>query len=112
DPREFTLVAAGGAGPLFACDIALELEIGQVLVPPNPGTIAASGLLATDLQHEFVATERHLLSTLDREKLEARFVELTTRAVAQLDADRVPAERRLIRRLADCRYAGQGYEVR
>ena len=63
DPREFTLVAAGGAGPLFACDIALELEIPRVLVPPHPGTIAATGLLATDLQHEFVATERHALKT-------------------------------------------------
>jgi 5-oxoprolinase (ATP-hydrolysing) len=48
DPREFTLVAAGGAGPLFACDIALELEIARVLVPPHPGIIAATGLLATD----------------------------------------------------------------
>ncbi len=61
DPREFTLVAAGGAGPLFACDIALELEIARVLVPPHPGIVAATGLLATDLEHEFVATERHPL---------------------------------------------------
>src|SRR3954464_1454797 len=76
DPREFTLVAAGGAGPLFACDIALELEIPRVLVPPNPGIIAATGLLATDLQHEFVATERHALRSLDRARLEARFREL------------------------------------
>jgi 5-oxoprolinase (ATP-hydrolysing) len=65
DPREFTLVAAGGAGPLFACDIALELEIPRVLVPANPGIVAATGLLATDLQHEFVATERHQLKDLD-----------------------------------------------
>ena len=68
DPREFTLVAAGGAGPLFACDIALELEIARVLVPPHPGILAATGLLATDLQHEFVATERHALRSLDMRK--------------------------------------------
>src|SRR6185436_18295178 len=67
DPREFVLVAAGGAGPLFACDIALELEIPRVLVPPHPGITSATGLLATDLQHEYVATERHALKTLDRE---------------------------------------------
>ena len=72
DPREFTLVAAGGAGALFACEIALELEIPRVLVPPHPGIIAAIGLLATDLQHEFVTTERHHLKSLDRERLEAR----------------------------------------
>ena len=69
DPREFTLVAAGGAGPLFACDIALELEIARVLVPPHPGILAATGLLATDLQHEFVATERHALKSLDMPQL-------------------------------------------
>jgi len=112
DPREFTLVAAGGAGPLFACDIALELEIPRVLVPPHPGIIAATGLLATDLQHEFVATERHALKSLDIDRLRARYDELTAQAVAQLDADGVPEDRRLVRRLADCRYAGQGYEVR
>jgi len=112
DPREFTLVAAGGAGPLFACDIAIELEIPRVLVPPHPGITSATGLLATDLQHEYVATERHALKTLDRDRLAARFDELTAEAVAQLDTDRVPEGRRLVRRLADCRYAGQGYEVR
>src|SRR3954467_609620 len=112
DPREFTLVAAGGAGPLFACDIALELEIPRVLVPPHPGITSATGLLATDLQHEYVATERHSLETLDHKRLAARFDELTAEAVAQLDRDRVADDRRLVRRLADCRYAGQGYEVR
>ena len=77
DPREFTLVAAGGAGPLFACDIALELEIPRVLVPPHPGITSATGLLATDLQHEFVATERHSLKTLDRDAARrTRFDEL------------------------------------
>src|ERR671919_564530 len=86
DPREFTLVAAGGAGPLFACDIAL--------------------------QHEFVATERHALKTLDVERLRARYDELSAQAVAQLGADGVDEDRRLLRRLADCRYAGQGYEGR
>ncbi len=112
DPREFTLVAAGGAGPLFACDIALELEIPRVLVPPHPGIVAAAGLLATDLQHEYVATERQALKSLDHERLQSRFDELVAQAEAQLEADRVPPERRLVRRLADCRYAGQGYEVR
>ena len=112
DPRDFTLVAAGGAGPLFACDIALELEIPRVLVPPYPGIVAATGLLATDLQHEFVATERHPLRELDQARLSARFDELVQQAVARLEADNVPDDRRIVRRLADCRYAGQGYEVR
>ncbi len=112
DPREFTLVAAGGAGPLFACEIALELEIPRVLVPPHPGITSATGLLATDLQHEYVATERHPLKSLDRARLQARFDELVTETLAQLEADGVAEGQRLVRRLADCRYHGQGYEVR
>jgi len=112
DPREFTLVAAGGAGPLFACDIALELDIARVLVPPTPGVIAATGLLTTDIRHEFVATERHSLASLDHARLQSRFDELAAAAVAQLESDCVPEDRRLLRRMADCRYAGQGYEVR
>ncbi len=112
DPREFTLVAAGGAGPLFACDIALELQVPRVLVPPHPGILSATGLLATDMQHEFVATERHPLKKLDLDKLRTRFAELCGQATARLEADAVPERDRLVRRLADCRYAGQGYEVR
>lgn len=112
DPRDFTLVAAGGAGPLFACDVALEMEIGRVLVPPHPGIIAATGLLATDMKHEFVATERQALKTLDRENLGARYDELCAQALKQLEDDGVPTESRLIQRQAECRYVGQGYEVR
>ena len=73
DPREFVLVAAGGAGPLFACDIAMELEIARVLVPRYPGIVAATGLLATDLHHEFVATERHALADADLDRLRSRY---------------------------------------
>lgn len=112
DPREFTLVAAGGAGPLFACDVALEMDIGSVLVPPHPGIIAATGLLATDLKHEFVATERHKLKDLGGTRLADRYEELCAQALARLESDGVPQDRRLIQRQADCRYVGQGYEVR
>jgi 5-oxoprolinase (ATP-hydrolysing) len=112
DPRDLTLVAAGGAGPLFACEIALELDIPRVLVPPHPGILAANGLLASDIEHEFVATDRHQLIKLDRERLQRRFEDLCQEAVDQLDADGVPDDRRALRLLADGRYSGQGYEVR
>ena len=113
DPREFTLVAAGGAGPLFACDIALELEIPRVLVPPHPGIVAATGLLATDLQHEFVATERHAAEERStRRGSRPATTSSSRRRSPSSTSDGVPEDRRLVRRLADCRYAGQGYEVR
>ena len=112
DPREFVLVAAGGAGPLFACDIAMELEIARVLVPRYPGIVAATGLLATDLHHEFVATERHALADADLDRLRSRYEDLSAQATGQLEQDGVPEDRRVVRLLADCRYVGQGYEVR
>jgi 5-oxoprolinase (ATP-hydrolysing) len=112
DPRDFTLVAAGGAGPLFACDIALELEIPRVLIPPHPGITSATGLLATDVVHEFVATTMQPLETLDRERLAQTYAELEERAARKLDEDGYRGERALVTRFADCRYAGQGYEVR
>ncbi|MBS1860292.1 MAG: hydantoinase B/oxoprolinase family protein [Actinobacteria bacterium] len=112
DPRELTLVAAGGAGPLFACEIAAEMDIPRVLVPPHPGILAANGLLATDIQHEFVATERHALDEFESARLAERFGELSQQALDQLEADNVAEDRRALRLLADGRYVGQGYEVR
>ena len=112
DPRDFTLVAGGGAGALFACEIAAELEIPTVLIPARPGIIAATGLLATDQKYEYVATARYTLPHVDKEGLNAQYNELLAKATAQLDADRVPEENRTFSRLVDCRYEGQGYEVR
>jgi 5-oxoprolinase (ATP-hydrolysing)/N-methylhydantoinase A len=112
DPRDFALVAAGGAGPLFACDIAQELGIPQVLVPRYPGITSALGLLATDIVYEFVTTEMQLFSSLDRDKLSTDFATLERQATERLRADRLDPEHTLIRRIADCRYIGQGYELR
>ena len=63
DPRDYTLVAFGGAGPLHAARLAKELEIGRVLVPRNPGILCAMGLLLTDLRADFATTRLHALST-------------------------------------------------
>ena len=80
NPRDFTLVAAGGAGPLFACDIAHELEIPRVVVPPHPGITSATGLLATDVVHEFVATMMQPLRGRDVGRLEATYSDLEAQA--------------------------------
>jgi N-methylhydantoinase A/oxoprolinase/acetone carboxylase beta subunit len=112
DPRDFALVAEGGAGPLFAAQIALEVGTPRVLVPPYPGVTAALGLLATDTVYEYVATSYQRLSALDTTALQERFEELEAEARAQLDADGIPVERQVIQRVAECRYAGQGYELR
>src|SRR3954471_14785611 len=112
DPRDFALVAEGGAGPLFAAQIALEVGTPWVLVPPFPGVTAAMGLLATDMVYEYVSTVYQRLSHVDAAALERSFEELEGLARAQLEADGVPPERLVIQRVADCRYLGQGYELR
>jgi N-methylhydantoinase A/oxoprolinase/acetone carboxylase beta subunit len=112
DPRDFALVAEGGAGPLWAAQIAIEVGTPVVVVPPHPGIAAAMGLLATDMVYEYVATTYQRLSKLDRDALEKRFGELEAIAVAQLEEDGMAADRMVVQRIADCRYLGQGYELR
>jgi 5-oxoprolinase (ATP-hydrolysing) len=112
DPRDFTLVAFGGGGPLYACDIAQELGIPQVLVPPHPGITSAMGLLATDVSYDYVGTRMELLDEADRATLADDFRELEEQAAAQRRRDGLGGDSALLERSADCRYVGQGYELR
>ncbi len=112
DPRDFALVAEGGAGPLFAAQIALEVGTPNVLVPPYPGVTAAMGLLATDMVYEYVTTTYQRVSALDAAALQQAFEELEEQARAQLEEDGIAADQVVIQRIAECRYLGQGYELR
>jgi N-methylhydantoinase A/oxoprolinase/acetone carboxylase beta subunit len=112
DPREFVLVAAGGAGPLVGADIARTMGIPNVLVPPHPGVTAAAGLLASDVRHEVAATGWQDLASLDHAAMEALFAKLEQEVRERLESAGFPAERATLERAADCRYAGQGYELR
>ncbi len=96
DPRDFSLVAEGGAGPLFTADIAPEVGTRRVLVPSFPGITAALGLLTTDMVYEYPATSYAMCSALygdadARQRLEEQFGELEAQAAAQLEQDGVSA---------------------
>jgi N-methylhydantoinase A/oxoprolinase/acetone carboxylase beta subunit len=112
DPRDFALVAEGGAGPVFAVPIALEVGTPNVVVPPHPGIAAAMGLVATDMVYEYGATTYQRLSKLDAASLQSRFEELEALAAAQFADDGIEADRIVIQRIAEARYLGQGYELR
>jgi N-methylhydantoinase A/oxoprolinase/acetone carboxylase beta subunit len=112
DPRDFALVAEGGAGPLFAAQIALEVGTPWVIVPRYPGVTAAMGLLATDMVYEYVSTVYQRLSTLDAPTVQRAFEELEEQAHNQLDADGLASDQIVLQRVCDCRYLGQGYELR
>ena len=111
DPRDFVLVAFGGAGPLHANALARELGIPTVLVPPSPGIASAVGMLVTDIRHEFVATRRLRLDGLAPAVLEALFADFVREGEARLTRDGVPLADRRMLRSADLRYHGQSFEL-
>jgi N-methylhydantoinase A len=111
DPRDYTLIAFGGAGPLHAARLAKELEIRRVLVPRNPGILCAMGLLLTDLRADFAATR---LTPLDKDALgpmEAAFAALEAQAAQWFALEHIAGEARRMARTVDVRYAGQNYEL-
>jgi N-methylhydantoinase A/oxoprolinase/acetone carboxylase beta subunit len=112
DPRDFALVAFGGGGPLFACDIARELGIPAVVIPTAPGLTSALGLLTTDVAYEQSRTTMQFVSTADITRLAAAYSELEADLHDQLVADGFNNDDIRLVRYADCRYRGQGYELR
>jgi N-methylhydantoinase A len=111
DPREYTLVAFGGAGPLHAARLARELEIPRVLVPRHPGILCALGLLLTDLKTSYAQT-RLVPATLESlPRIVATFDELERRARAWFEREGIAPAARTLRRTVDMRYAGQNYEL-
>ena len=112
DPRDFSLVAEGGAGPLFAWQIAEQLDIPRVIVPGHPGITSAVGLLTTDIRYEVPTTVWTSSDEPDVELIRTQMDRLSEQATAQLRADGVADEDITLERSVDCRYLGQGYELR
>ena len=112
DPREFSLVAFGGAGPLHAVEVAQILNIPEVIVPLYPGINSATGLLTTDLKYDVIKTEFMLSTNLDFLGLNEDFITLEAQIIQQLKEDGIAEDQIKVLRSADCRYAGQGYELR
>lgn len=112
DPRDFSLVAEGGAGPLFAWHIAEQLGIPRVIVPLHPGIASAMGLLTTDIRYEIPTTVWTSSAEPDVKLIGAQMARLEEEARAQLRADGVAEDDITLERSVDCRYIGQGYELR
>jgi N-methylhydantoinase A len=111
DPREYALFAFGGNGPLFATGIAQQLEIRRVVVPPAPGLFSSFGLLYADVEHHYVRTWRRLATEADPAALGDVFRRMEREATQQLAAEGFTGLAVRIRRLADCRYQGQSFEL-
>ena len=112
DPRGFSLVAFGGAGPLHGVEVAAMLGIPEVIVPPYPGINSAMGLLTTDIKYDAIRTQFQVMGNVDVDRLNADCQAMESQLSAQFDADHIPASDVSFERVGDLRYVGQGYELK
>lgn len=111
DVRQFSLVAFGGAGPLYGGMIARDLGMKGVIVPRHPGVFAAEGLLAADISHRMQLPYRKALAEITPEGVSPLLAQLRQYAEHELASDGVPPERHHHRFLGDLRYIGQFHEI-
>ncbi|HVH10496.1 MAG TPA: hydantoinase/oxoprolinase family protein, partial [Gemmatimonadales bacterium] len=104
DPRRMALLPFGGAGPLFGCQLADALGMDTIVIPPHPGALSALGLAAAPERVDLLAALHRPLAALDRDTLAHAFQPLLEAGARQLPGA-------TLERFADCRFAGQGYEV-
>jgi len=112
DPREFALIAFGGAGPLHAVDVARELGMSEVIIPPYPGITSAVGLLTTDLKYDTIRTEFQVSGEIDLQRLNSDLEEMERELTDQFLNDGLAESAISFQRSGDLRYVGQGYELR
>jgi N-methylhydantoinase A len=111
DPRRFTLVAFGGAGPLHAATLARSVGIPRVLIPVSPGLNCAMGMLQTQVRHSYLKSEMGLLSRFAQERISEIFAELEGRAIAEARVEGFERSAVRLTRLLDLRYPHQGYTL-
>jgi len=111
DPREFALIAFGGAGPVHAAALAAELQIPEVIVPPAAGAFSALGLVASDLKRDYSRTLYADLGALDPAQVAKALAEMEATASEWLASVVIPPGRRVLPRAADLRYRRQAYEL-
>jgi len=112
DPRDYALIAFGGAGPLHACYLADWLGMKKVVIPPSPGVTSAYGLLLTDVRIDAVHTAVQREDKFSAAALEQHFLELQTRVKENLFSEGFNSDNIELQHFVDMRYGGQAYEVR
>ena len=111
DPREFSLVAFGGAGSMHAVWLAEELEIKEIIVPNDPGTFSAWGMLQTDIRRDLTVNFYQNFQTLEQNKLLEAYNNLKAEATELLKSENVQESNMNFNLTADMRYIGQEYYV-
>lgn len=112
DPREFSLVAFGGGGPMHALALARELGVKKVIIPIAASVFSAWGMLMTDLRHDYIQTYIRRVNGLNVEELNGEWSRLEEGAVRQYAQEGVAEDSVLFVRYADMRYVGQEHAVK
>lgn len=112
DPREFTLMGYGGAGPMHACNIAAELDIDRVLFPETPGLLSALGLIVADVRHDYTRSLVTSVDTADREAINEAVSELLEQGNGDLESENIPRGDRVYQVAFDMMYAGQAHQLK
>ena len=111
DPKEFSLMPFGGAGPLHARDVAADLGMTEIIVPTAPGIVCAEGLIVSDLKEDFVLSHRTLVDGGELEVTRLVVSELLKRAQQWFEAEKVELPKRSLELRVDARYVGQNFEL-
>jgi len=111
DPREYTLVAFGGAGPMHVCALAEELEVERIIVPSSPGMFSALGLLTADMFHDYIHPVVKRVSLVDPREIEAAYRMMEKEGKETLTSEGVKMSSMSFIRQSDLRYLGQAYEL-
>jgi N-methylhydantoinase A len=111
DPREFSLFAFGGNGPLFAAGMAAALGVGRVIVPPSAGLFSSFGLLYADVEHHYARTFRRLLRQADLGEIDRAWTAMAAQAGRQLAEEGFTGASARLKRSAALHYKGQSYEL-
>ena len=111
DPRDFSVIAFGGAGPSHIVDVVEEFDVRAIIVPTTPGLASAAGLLMTDMTADYVRTRVMDPDALDVELVGAIFAELEAEGVARMRREGVPDAAIAPERVIDARFRGQGHEL-
>ncbi len=112
DPRDYALVAFGGAGPLHGAEVADMLGIPEVIVPPHPGITSAVGLLISDLRYDAIRTSFQVSGAADLARINADFAAMAKELAERFTADGIDLANVTFERRGDLRYVGQGYELK
>ena len=111
DVREFSLMAFGGAGPLHACEVAKELGMREVLIPPHPGTLCSLGLLLADTKFDLSRTKVVTGEAASIDTVNEQFANMVAQGTELLDKEGVPNDRRVFQFSIDMRYQRQNFEI-